>query len=152
MKEGKTKIFKLEECSENFLDPLGNNSFKSDVFVIANPPKDSIMLLNLVRRYNEETFNKRDWEEYNSYYRYFFEETPEMDRNYKPSNKGYFDKEDVGNHYDKCIIKVEWNIDEKDVEYPIYSFYEDGFIKQIYYPKGRKNFGNKSNEWIKISI
>lgn len=149
----KIQIFKLDACSETFIDSTSSNSYKLEVFVVANPPKDSVELLNLVNAYNDSNLApKAEWTKFGAYYRYFFEETDSMPRDYKPKNEGYFNKEDLGNHYKDCLVKVEWNVNETDVDYPIYSFYRNGDIYSTYYPKGRKNFGNKINEWIPMDI
>ena len=152
MKSNKLAISKLESSSEVYIDPEGKKSHKIDVFLIENPPLDLNNLLSVVQEYNDSTMADTNWKKYKSYFRYFFRETDELTKDFKPVDKGYFDKDNIGNYYNDCLVKIEWNTDETDVIYPIYNFYTNGHLNKIYYPKGRKNFNNIPNEWVSITV
>ncbi len=52
----------------------------------------------------------------------FYRESPDLPRNYKEENRGYFDKEYIGNHADDLVLIVKIIKGEPEPRYEFETF------------------------------
>ena len=98
--------------------PSGQTAqLKEEYFVIENPPSDKQAFLRLVQQYNAQTVSAEKLGQQFALLRMFYRANEKLNRQYKEDRRGYFDKEQIGNHVDDLLLVVKFRQDSKEVEY-----------------------------------
>ena len=97
-------------------------TIKDEVFIISNPPRTQEKFIELVKQYNNATISKEMLAQHYGLIRMFYRESPDLPRNYKEENRGYFDKEYIGNHADDLVLIVKIIKGEPEPRYEFESF------------------------------
>ena len=86
-------------------------SIKNEFFVISGISdviNDRELIRSAVKAYNLETLKQSDLKQYYAYIRSFYRESEYTPRDYKESNRGYFDHDRIEFHSDDLTLIVKW--------------------------------------------
>ena len=122
VQEKSTEIIQMKNIGSIYDCEETGNLYKKEYFVITNPPKDTIELLELISAFNDSTLSVDSIIKYKSgsYYRVFYEETKKLSRDYKEVSGWGSDR--IEDHATKRLFDISWeesyNMDNRfDVTY-----------------------------------
>jgi hypothetical protein len=129
---GPPEIFQIPSLTEERRGPKWHNpkeiaTSKTEVFVVANPPRKSFELEALIEQFNARTLSETELVSWCGYNRLFFEETSRTSRHFQRSEDA--DEPSLLENRDALLAVVSWTgtISSRDTR-----FYSNGqSIQQI---------------------
>lgn len=108
IQEKSTEIFQMNNIGSIYDCEETGNWYKKEYFVITNPPKDTIELLEFISVFNDSTLSVDSIEKYKSgsYYRAFYEETKKFSRDYEEVSSWGSDR--IEDHAKERLLTIRW--------------------------------------------
>ncbi|WP_088656060.1 hypothetical protein [Geofilum rhodophaeum] len=107
--EKNTEIIQMKNIGGVYKSNVTKELSMYEYFVITNPPKDTIALLELISAFNDSTLSIDSIKKYKSgsYYRAFYEETKKFSRNYEEISGWGSDR--IEDHANDRLMGIFWN-------------------------------------------
>ena len=106
--EKNTEIIQMKNIGGVYKSNVTKELSMYEYFVITNPPKDTIALLELISAFNDSTLSVDSIKKYKSgsYYRAFYEETKKFSRDYEEISGWGSDR--IEDHAKKILLDISW--------------------------------------------
>lgn len=113
VQEKSTEIIQMKNIGGVYKSNETGGLYKDEYFVITNPPKDTLELLELISAFNDSSLNVDTIIKYKSgsLYRAFYEETKKLTRDYEEVSGWGSDR--IEDHATKRLFDISWEESSK---------------------------------------